>query len=252
MLQRIITHATILSERCIMTNRQKNKRTMYKAVTAFFAKWKTVMRSILAFAEEETRYYSLLDDIDAKAGERDNAGAGTYTARDAASESLIDLLLAVGAGLVSYASKKKLTDVKEIAKLKPSKLERLADVELKVKAKAIYDLAVQYATDLAAYNVSAEKIAALQSAITTFTKASEAIAGGASGTSGAVKSLKDLFLETDDLIKDQFDNFVRTLKTTQPQLFAEYLTARRIHDLGGSQKETPAPAPAATAVAAKA
>jgi hypothetical protein len=235
-----------------MTNRQKNKRTMYKAVKAFFTKWKTVMQSILAFAAEETKFYSLLDDIDAKASERDIAGAGTYTARDAASESLIDILLAVGAGLVSYAGKKKLADVKEIATLKPSKLERLPDVELKVKAKAIYDLAAQYATDLAAYNVSAEKIAALQSAITAFVKASEAIASGASGTSGAVKSLKDLFLETDDLIKDQFDNFVKTLKTTQPQLFTEYLTARHIHDLGGSQKETPAPVPAAATATATA
>ena len=84
-----------------MTIRQKNKRTMYKALKAFFTKWADVMKPITAFAAAFTQFLGLLDEIDAAADERNSAGAGTYTARDEASEALIDILLAVAAGLAA-------------------------------------------------------------------------------------------------------------------------------------------------------
>ena len=140
--------------------------------------------------------------------------------------------------------------MKELVTIKPSKLERLPDVELSVKADGLYKLATKYAVDITGYNVGAEKLVKLQTAIATFKAATEATASGDSSVTGAVKTLKDLFLEADDIVKEQFDNFVKTMKIDEPQFFAEYKTARKIHDVGGSQEEPPAPVPNTTKSAA--
>jgi hypothetical protein len=229
-----------------MTNRQKNKRSMYKAVIACCNLNITILSALGAFAAVFTKLKNLVSQIDTAAKVRNNAGAGTYNARDKATETLIDVLIEVAAALFGYASEKNLADVRAIADIRPSKLEATSKVELEQKAKDISELAVKYAENITNYGTDAEKIAELQAMIATFSESEDAVDTGLGERAGAVQSLGPLIRQTDTLLTDQLDKMVLNLKRKQPKFFAEYTAARVLHDRGGSQSEDAPPAPATT------
>lgn len=229
-----------------MTNRQKNKRAMYKAVIAWCNLRLPVLSVLGAFAGLFTKLKDLVNQIDAAAKTRNNAEAGTYETRDAATELLIDVLIEVAGALYAYASEKNLADMKAIADVRPSRLEGMPKVELEQKASDIAALAQQHAADIAGYGTDAAKLTELTNAIGVFSKSEDAVDTGKGTRTGAVKSLGSLFNATDTLLKDALDKMMLNIKRTNPDVYAEYLVARTLYDRGGSQNETPAPTPTAT------
>jgi len=236
-----------------MTNRQKNKRTMYKAVLAWCNLYLPTLKTLIgAFEDMAAEFADLVKQIDTAAATRNNANAGTYETRDAATESLIDVLIEVAGALFAYASKKKLADVKSMTDVRPSKLEDMPKVELEQKAKDIADLAQKYTAEIVSFGTTAEKITELNTMIAAFSTSEDAVDTGVGKRMGAVKSLGSLIRETDALLVEQFDKTMLNIKRTNPDIYAEYLAARTIYDRGGSQGQTPAPAPAAKTAPASA
>jgi hypothetical protein len=243
-----------LTYKLALTINQKNHMAMLLAVIALCDIRTAITAAIVAFAGTLEELRALTESIKATAQQKSSVTVGTVNSRDEAEDTLLDVLMEVAGALLAYASKNKLTSVKDLVRVKRWKLASLPDVELQVKAKAIVELAVKYSTEIAAFGADNEKVAALQTAFTAYQKASSSVDTGKSVLSGSVKSLKSLFLEADTLLKEQLDKMVDNLQTTQPVFYAEYHAARVIHDVGGSQPEgTPAPAAATTSstVAAK-
>jgi hypothetical protein len=215
---------------------------MYKAVIAWCNLHLPVLSTLGAFAGLFTKLKDLVSQIDTAAKTRNNAGAGTYDARDSATESLIDVLIEVAGSLFSYACEKNLADVKAISDVRPSKLEDMPKVELEQKAADIAALAQKYAADIVNYGTDAAKIAELNTMITTFSESEDAVDTGKGTRAGAVKSLGSLIASTDTLLKEPFDKMMLNIKRTHPDVYAEYLAARTLYDRGGAQSEDAAPA----------
>ena len=219
---------------------------MYKAVIAWCKMHLAELSTLGAFAGLFTKLKDLVNQIDTAANMRNNAGAGTYESRDAATESLIDVLIEVAGALFAFASEQGLADVKAIADVRPSRLEDMPKVELEQKAADLAALAQKYAADIANYGADAAKITELNTMITTFSQSEDAVDTGKGTRTGAVKSLGSLIAAADTLLKEPFDKMMLNIKRTNPDVYTEYLAARVIYDRGGSQSEDAAPA-AATA-----
>jgi hypothetical protein len=235
-----------------MTHQQRNKYMMLIAVLALL-KISTVITAVIpAFAAVVARLQQIADDINTRANERNQSEAGTYDARDGAEEELLDTLDEVANALVAYASNDHLPDVREIAGIKRSKLDKMAKAELVLRADAIIALAIKYKQQIARYGAPAEKVDSLQPALDAFKGSMDAVATGASGRTGAVKTLKSMFNEADAVLKDSLDRMAATLQNSNPQFYASYKAARVIHDLGGSHtKNLPPVTPPVAAIPTK-
>ena len=80
-----------------MTNNQKNKLAMIKAVLAFLVKYSAIVALLPALVRAVARLQQTADAIDARAVQKDNSVAGTLDARDDAEETLIGILENVAA-----------------------------------------------------------------------------------------------------------------------------------------------------------
>ena len=103
----------------------------------------------------------------------------------------------------------------------------------------------------AKYNVSANDLKALKTAIADFTAAQAKPRQGISASASATVELVDLFAQLDEVLNKQLDPLVETLASVNPSFYNEYQTARAIVDSSASHvvKPTPTP-PAALAKAA--
>jgi hypothetical protein len=236
-----------LTDKLALTINQKNHLAMLLAVIALCDIRTAITAVIAAFAGTLEELRALTETIIDTAKQKSSVTVGTVNAKDKAEDTLLDVLMQVAGALLAYASKNKLTAVKDLVNVKRWWLAALPDVELQVKAASIAELAVKYATEIAAFGATAAKVAALQTAVAEYKKAVASVNTGKSVRSGSVQSLKNLFLEADTLLKEQLDKMVDNLQSSQPIFYTEYQAARVIHDVGGSQpEETPAPAAATT------
>jgi len=83
------------------------------------------------------------------------------------------------------------------------------------------------------FGAGAEKIAALGPAIAAFEASAGKFTTGLDNRSGAVSSLRVLFRNADEELKERMDEIVNNVKSTQTDFYAGYKTARVIHDMGG-------------------
>ncbi len=213
-----------------MTINQTNKRAMFGKVAAIINQHIVLFAGLSAFASAFERFQNLLEIIDVAANDK----AGEFKMRDASEETLINSLMDIGSALVAYASKAKLTDVKIMAVMKRSELERMPLEDLGQKAKSISELASRYAMHLAAHGADANKLAKLNAALTKFLAAAATCNAGTERT-GTVISLRDLFQEADTVLREQLDKMVETLKRKHPEFYRKYQTARVICAMGESQ-----------------
>jgi len=247
-----ITNPITIHESYLMKTNHSNKLAMYKRVSA----WLKVNLAALALlvpalAKAAARLEQAIADILSSETERDNTATGKLKVRDETDNVLVELLLPVCGALTAYASATKNTELFEKAKTKKSALYRLRDNDLLIKAKSLAALAQESLANLADYAVSAETLTALQTAITNFEAAVADVGSSTANRTGARIAVYDGFDTADNLLKNQIDQLMESVKKTNVQLFNEYLAARVINDLGGprSSKST-APAAVQTGTAA--
>jgi hypothetical protein len=234
-----------------MTNYQRNRFTMINAVLALLKISTTITAVIPAFAGAVARLQQIADDINTRSNEKNQSGAGTYDAQDNAEEELLDPLDEVANALVAFGSAENLPDVCEIAGIKRSKLEKMAKVDCVQRSESIIGLALKYKQKVAQYGAPAEKVDSLQPALDAFKGTMDSIATGTSGRTGAVKSIKSLFIGADTVLKESLDRMVATLQTSNPLFCASYKAARVIHDLGGGRGKNQQPPVTGTTLPAK-
>jgi hypothetical protein len=218
-----------------MTINQTNKRVMFGRVAAVVNQRMVLFAGLSAFSTAFEKFENLLEDIDRTVKDKEYSGAGAFNIRDASEETLKNVLVEVSSALFSYAGKAKLADVKTIAIVKRSELERMSLVELGQKAKSISELATRYAAHLAAYGADANKLMKLNAALIKFQNSTAACS---TGTIGQVVSLRDLFQEAESVLSERLDKMVETLKRKHLEFYLEYQTARVIRDMGSSRLET--------------
>ncbi len=206
---------------------------MFKAVIAKLSANSAELAQIPALAPALAKFIQCVQTIEAKETERGDQTTGKLEVRNAAEDALVEILVQVSSSLTAFASSLNNTELYAKTKIKKSILHRLRDEELLLKAKSILTLAQQYAVQLVPFGTTADIITSFDQAITSFQTAAANVDTGFSSRSGARLSEVDAFDGADEILKDQLDNLMESIKMIDPQLYNEYKVARVIHDLGG-------------------
>jgi predicted flavoprotein YhiN len=229
-----------------MRTNQSNKLNMLKSVIALLAANTAGTAVVKAFAAALTKLINVVQMIEAKETERNDNKTGKLEARDDTEDVLIEALVPAASALAAFASANNNVELIEKAKAKKSVLHKLRDNELLLKAKAILALAQQYVDKLGDYGITAQSLTDLQQNIDNFETAMGNVEKGFSGRSGARIAVHDAFDAADNVLKNQLDKMMETVKKADHELYNKYLVARVIHDLGGrrSKEAPPTPVPA--------
>lgn len=219
---------------------------MYNAVSALAKVNAAKISQVPAFTTAVTEFEEMLAAITAKENERGNKMAGKIDSRDKTEDELVGAIMQTASGLFAYARRAGLVDMKEQTKLTESALRKLRSAELLAKAGVVRTLAHDNLAALADYGITAAVLANLDAKIAAFKAAVENLGSSVAGRIGANTTLKNLFEQTDDLLKEECDKYIEVIKSTETQFYNEYFAARVIKDLGVRHKgngDTPAPQP---------
>lgn len=231
-----------------MNKNQENKLTMYEAVSTLLKDNAAIVSSVVAMQSAATTLASSIQRIKDKGQEKTTVTAGKTQTKREAEDALVLAALEIAAALFAYARRTKNNELKEIADVTETKLRRMRDTELGAKAKTIHQRANAEVANLGDYSVTAEKLAELQTLITDYIVATGQRESSVAERSGATQALAALFDETDELLYDDLDRLMETVRSTETDFYNEYFAARVIKDIGLGKGATKPPAPAAPAV----
>jgi hypothetical protein len=227
-----------------MNKELENKLTMYEAVSTLLGNNESIVTTVPAFVALKNDFTARVQEIHRKAIAKRDATAGKTETKQEAKDSLVSALMAIAAPMYTYARKVKNNEVKDIADVRQSKLEKLRDTELVSRATSIHTQANTIGAALEPYGVTIAMITDLDTKINNFNAALGERESGMAIRSGATTALIDLFNAADELLNEDMDRLIETLRVSNTDFYNEYFAARVIKDIGVRHEPvTPTPPP---------
>jgi len=220
-----------------MTSYQSNKLAMYTATLGLLKSSDAQTSSMPVFAESQGKFEDLVAQIKNKDKERIGKTTGKSAAKDEAEDALVTATVMIAAGLTAFARKKGNTQLKEKAKVSESYLRRIRSHEQVNIAKLTYDLALANAEGLVEYSITPSMLSDFKSRIAAYEAAIEDIGTGMASRVGARTAVGDLFIQVDDLLKEELDPMMELFRMKEPELYNDYHAARVIKDIGIRHKK---------------
>jgi len=228
-----------------MTGEQANKFSMYSATVNVLKAHLGSTTVIPAFAGAYERFDDLLDEIGVKDKERVSKTSGKVAAKDEAEDSMAMATVIVSSGLVALAKSKNNVQLKDAAHIMESRFRHSRPTEQLNTAKLTYDLAVANKEDLAQFGITSAMLDDLKARIAAYETAVKEVSSGMAERSGARSAVSDLFVQADEVLKDELDRMMQIFRVTDPEFYNDYRSARVIRDLGvrhgKNAAKTPAP-----------
>ena len=235
-----------------MKNEQNNKLKMSQATLGcLFEDTNKVLWQGIVGIEEAVAETEEIVSVIIGASQKQSARNGFSAEKRGAKEVLLRAAFTVCCGLTALAAAT--NDAQLAVKSDFSRSDLAAGREQSVvdRCQALSDLGAANAAALAAkYNVNANDLKALKSAITNFTGAQSKPRQGRAISASATKQLEALFAKLDATLNDQLDPLMVKFQTTQPAFYSAYQTARSIVDSAASRESKVVPIPAPLAKAA--
>lgn len=227
-----------------MRLKQSNKLVMYESVISYLKQNTGVVSLIAKFTQVFAEFENEVANIKQKEIERQSVTAGKTESKYSAEDELIDIAVKVAAGLFSYSRRASKADVKELADVNHSKLDKLKDSDLVSRCRQIYDAAKLVETELIEYGIKAEDINELKSAADIFEESLGGRDASVAQRISALATLKELFIRADDILENDLDKFADQFKKNNPEFYKGYYAARSIKDIGIRHEDKKAPEPA--------
>jgi len=212
-----------------MNDSQEAKLNMYRTVSKTCQNNEKTYAGSPAFVKAVTLLDNNINAIGKNAQQQSGSiSVGVSAEKNKATETLTQESVKMANALYVYAidTKDKVLQAK-VSVNKSTFYGGHAD-EVLVLAKNIADEAHSHAADLAEYSIDAAAIAALDAAVVAFdsliVKPQIAIGERKMYTS----NIKQLFVETDSILYDRLDKLIVLFKTSAPDFYALYKTARNI------------------------
>jgi hypothetical protein len=115
----------------------------------------------------------------------------------------------------------------------PSALKRARDSNLIGICNIILSKAIAYEKELTTYGITAEVIGDLKATIAAFSDSLTIPGAAKSGTKTATENLALLFKETESILTKRLDLDIEVYKTSNPDFFSQYKTARMVISKSG-------------------
>lgn len=213
-----------------MNKRKEAKLNMYRAVEAHCDANPTIVSEVAAFADANTRFKAKIADIVGTTQEKGTVITGIATDKSVSKQSLAEKTVAIADGVYAYAAKNANNELKAEMKITVSSLKKTRDDALAPRCQNVHDKASEILLNLKDYNVNAAKLTDLQAAIDTYFASTVKPRTATSHRKTLNARLKDHFKETDEILLNEMDKLVNTLKPTHPDFVREYFSNREIID----------------------
>ena len=220
-----------------MTAYHSNKLAMYTSTLGLLKSSEDRTASMPAFAASLQKFNDLVTEIKNKDKERLGKTAGKSAAKDEAEDALVTATVMVAAALTAFARKTGNTQLKEKARVKESYLRRVRSNEQVNIAKLTYDLALANAEGLVEFTVTPSMLADFKSRIVAYEATIEDIGTGMAARVGARTAVGDLFIQADELLKEEIDAMMELFRVKEPEMYNNYHAARVIKDIGIHHKK---------------
>jgi hypothetical protein len=212
-----------------MNDNQENRKTMHEVVLAYMntnnAKWAAIP-PIVAIVGDLT---TLITEADALITGKVQSSVGATKDKAAIKKELCEKLRQYMSGARAYAKRQKDNTLFQRFNFTKSQLEKLRDEQLPNTATAIITALTPLAANPATL-VTPARLTELQNLITAFNAASDTPRAIIVDRSAYTQQLEPKLDETDALLKEQLDEYMREFETTDPQFFLGYRGSRVIVD----------------------
>lgn len=220
-----------------MDGRQESKLNMYDAVITFCNDNAAIVATVPAFQTAVTSFQNIVLDLRTAAQNEIQAISGITVDKAEQKKELIGQAVDIGGAVFAYASSTDNFILKDKVRVNPSDLSRLKDELLAPACTNILNAAADNAAALIPFGVTAAKITAFETAINNYISAVPAPRNAVSNRVSVAGTIKQLFKDGDELLKEQLDKLAIQFKTTEPAFYNAYKSNRVILDAAVSSTQ---------------
>jgi hypothetical protein len=225
-----------------MTGNQSNKHSMYTATVKLLRNGAAKTAVIPAFAGALQRMDTLVMQIGDKDKERMGKTTGKHAVKDEAEDALMTATIILASALSAFARSQGNTELKERVHIRENQLRHARSNEQINVAKIIHDLAKANEQGLVEFGVNAAMMEDLKSRIAAYEAAVKDWSSGVAERVGARTAVGELFVQADEILKEDLDPMMQIFRVTDPEFYNDYRAARVIKDIGVRHNKTGQPA----------
>ena len=186
-----------------------------------------IIAAIPAFQATYNQFKANIAAINDAVGQK-SVISGVAADKKARRESLVNLASTIAGLVYSYAVANSDFTLRDEMNINSSTFKRTRDENLAPLCQMIHDRAQTNLAALADYNINAAKLAALQTAINEYAAAVPKPRAALSSRKTTNAGIAQIFRETDELLENQLDKQVASLRADHPAFVQTYETVRHI------------------------
>lgn len=227
-----------------MKIRLTNKLRSYQTVEAVLAEYQTTWQSLPAFVTAVGEFTAIIPNIHTLA-QTQASREGFANEKAYALEALGDAAFEVAAAVHAYAVTTQEFALEGRVDFSRTSIVMGREASILARARDIHAVATEELANLADYGVTTARLTDLLTKIEAFADAQSKPRQQIAKGSAATRSLEARFQTADTILNKRLDKLVVRFKTSAPDFYNAYQTARSIVDIPGSHKAnaTPTPAP---------
>ena len=216
-----------------MNINQEDKFSMYYVVKNTCEKYQSTWTTNAVFAATYNLWVAKIPLIEQNRDAQTLETTGITTDKTAKRAVMTDKTLFMENRLQSYANVVNNPELLESIKYSASDLKKARDTDVIGICNTVLAKANANAAAIVAYGVTAAMITELQTAITAYSSTLAKPKAAKSQTKTATENLTKLFKEADELLVKRLDLDIELFKTSKPDFYSQYKTARIIIATGG-------------------
>ena len=215
-----------------MTDRQIAKFSMYTVVDAVLDANSVAVATVAALVTAHTNLKAKITAISNTSEQQKTVTSGVTPDKNFTRETLRNTTVTNAGLLYAYAVSVNNIILQSISKLTYSDLKELKDDELGERGQTIHDNANTHIASLPPFGITAAILTSYQTLIDTYETKAPAPRAKQSEQVALTEQVKTLFTETDSLVKNTTDKLMLNFKTSDPEFYNTYQSAREIIDPG--------------------
>jgi hypothetical protein len=216
-----------------MNINQEDKFSMYYVVKNTCEKYQTTWTTNAVFAATYNLWVAKIPLIETNRDAQTLETTGITTDKTAKRATMTDKALFIENRLQSYANVTGNPELLESVQYSASDLKKARDTDVVGICNTILAKANANAAAIVNYGVTAAMITDLQAAITAYVATLAKPKAAKSQTKTATENLVGLFRDADDILNKRLDLDIELFKTSKPDFYSQYKTARMIISTGG-------------------
>jgi hypothetical protein len=215
-----------------MNKQNENKLVMMKALLSFLKLNQAIWQNSAPFAAAVAELEELIAVIEVTRQITDLDQTGLVVEKKSLKAILVDTTFEIASQLVAMASKT--GDQILLAKVNfpKSELEGQRDGGLASTSKTILTLGREKMASLVEYDITEDELSALEELIARYETSLPTSRVSVSGRKVNNAKIKDLFLNSNVLLKNQIKRIMTRYATSNPDFYAGYLNASKVVDYG--------------------